>query len=319
MTMFNGQTMVFNLHDEQHIVTGLEIVSHDGQIEYLPKREAVPLGPRVTLRSVVSKDRHFVRVHLDASLNGLDDHVPQFPITTPDPNGKGGVVTHFIDRPKISKFAVNRRMVIPDGNTAVLTIEPKLHTVEKTDSGVPILCDLPLLGRLFRNIGYSCRTLHLVVLVTPRILVPEEKQETQSDETAATQRASCQAHQYDNLTPILGQYRENDPHCPKGPDEARVLRALPPVKRLSGIYEESRDNIQIVTERIVDKVDPPYLFPLVGTAQLHRCHWKCTVYYNETIKGSYPTPFRCSHPRVHVVNIDADHLHRVAMETPRAK
>ncbi len=321
MTMLNGQTMVFNLRDERNFVTGLEIVPHDDQIEYQSKCETVPLGWRIALRSVVSKDRHLIRVHLDANENHLDSaEVDEFQIRHRDQNGKSETLTHFIYRPKTSKLTMNRKMVIPDGKTAVLATGCKQQIEARNEYGVPILCHLPLIGpRLFRTVGYGRQTLHLVVLVTPRILVSEEKAETQSDEAAGIQKAVCHEHQYDNRTPIFGEYRENDPHCPKGPDETRVLRALPPVKRLPGIYEESRDNIQIVTERIVDKVDPPRLFPLVGTAQLHRCHWKCTVYYTETITGSYPTPFRCSHPRVQVVYIDADHLHRVAMETPPAK
>ena len=67
--------------------------------------------------------------------------------------------------------------------------------------------------------------------------------------------------------------------------------------------------IEIVCEKLVDKIDPPRFFPLVGPAQLHHCHWKCTVYYTETIESGYPFPFRCVRPRVQVVYIDLDHLH----------
>ena len=74
-------------------------------------------------------------------------------------------------------------------------------------------------------------------------------------------------------------------------------------------YEEFRDNVQIVTELIKDVIDPPRFFPLVGPAQLHHCHWKCTVYYTETLESGYPFPFRCVRPRVQVVYIDLDHLH----------
>src|SRR5262249_31015153 len=93
------------------------------------------------------------------------------------------------------------------------------------------------------------------------------------------------------------------------PSDAEVLRALPRVKRgAPGVYEEFRDNVQIVTELLVDKVDPPRFFPLVGPAQLHHCHWKCTVYYTETVESGYPFPFRCVKPRVEVVYIDRDQL-----------
>ncbi len=59
----------------------------------------------------------------------------------------------------------------------------------------------------------------------------------------------------------------------------------------------------------MDKVDAPRFYPLVGPAQLHHCHWKCTVNYVETIAVHYPIPLRISRPRVQVVYIDKDHLH----------
>ena len=75
------------------------------------------------------------------------------------------------------------------------------------------------------------------------------------------------------------------------------------------IYEEFRDDIDIVTERIVDRIDPPRFYPLIGPAQLHHCHWKCTVYYVGTYESGWPFPVRIRRPRVQVVYIDKDHLH----------
>jgi RNA polymerase sigma factor (sigma-70 family) len=95
----------------------------------------------------------------------------------------------------------------------------------------------------------------------------------------------------------------------KTPSEGEVLRALGPVVRgIPMIYEEIRDDIQIVAERLVDTIDPPRFFPLVGQAQLHRCHWKCTVYYTETVESQYPYPFRSKRPRVEEVYLDKDFL-----------
>ena len=48
------------------------------------------------------------------------------------------------------------------------------------------------------------------------------------------------------------------------------------------VYEEFRDKIEVTSERMVDKIDPVRFFPVVGPAQLHHCHWKCTIYYTET-------------------------------------
>ncbi len=116
----------------------------------------------------------------------------------------------------------------------------------------------------------------------------------------------------DNRTPVMPEIRPGfpPPVCEDPPDEAQVLRFMPHVTRgIPWIYEEFRDDIQVVSERIVDKIDPPRFFPLVGPAQLHHCHYKCTVYYTETIESNYPFPFKCRKPRVQVVYIDKDHLH----------
>jgi hypothetical protein len=74
-------------------------------------------------------------------------------------------------------------------------------------------------------------------------------------------------------------------------------------------YEEFRDNISYTYEKIKDAIDPPRFYPLVGPAQLHHCHWKCTVHYLETIDTSYPFPFQCRRQRTEVIYMDKDHLH----------
>ena len=107
------------------------------------------------------------------------------------------------------------------------------------------------------------------------------------------------------------------PICEDPPDIAMVLRAMPHVPRgVPYFYEQFRDDVNLVTERIVDKIDPPRFYPLIGPAQLHHCHWKCTVYYTQTDESGYPFPFRCVRPRAEVVYIDKDHLHLYAGPNP---
>jgi hypothetical protein len=116
----------------------------------------------------------------------------------------------------------------------------------------------------------------------------------------------------DFRTPILPPVREGfpPPLCQDPPDDATVLRALRQKKPGVPFFsEELRGDVRIESERLVDKIDPPRFFPLVGPAQLHHCHWKCTVYYTETIDSSYPFSYRTSRPRVEVVYIAKNHLH----------
>src|SRR5262245_50841273 len=89
-------------------------------------------------------------------------------------------------------------------------------------------------------------------------------------------------HPNDWRTPVMPPIRDGfpPPLCQDEPSEQEVLRTMRRVTRgIPFVYEEFRDDIEIVCEKLVDKIDPPRFFPLVGPAQLHHCHWKCTVYY----------------------------------------
>jgi RNA polymerase sigma factor (sigma-70 family) len=102
---------------------------------------------------------------------------------------------------------------------------------------------------------------------------------------------------------------ESDLKNMQSPPIEEVLRALPQVpRRVPGIVEVFRDDMTVVAERLTRQVDPPRFFPLVGQAELHHNHWKCTVYYSETVECSYPYPARTKRPRVEVVYIDKDYL-----------
>jgi hypothetical protein len=127
-------------------------------------------------------------------------------------------------------------------------------------------------------------------------------------------------NKHDGQVPILPAIPPGHrPYCEDPPDEQQILRAMPRVTRgVPYIYEEFRDDIEFTTEKLVDKVDPPRFFPLIGPAQLHHCHWKCTVYYTETIDSSYPFPFRAKRRRAEVIYIDTDHLH-LCVNSPDAQ
>ena len=106
---------------------------------------------------------------------------------------------------------------------------------------------------------------------------------------------------------------ELPPVCEDPPEEADVLRAWKnPRLSVPGVCEEFYDNIQIVPELIVDKIEPARFFPVVGMANLHHCHWKVSIYYDETIETSFPFPFKFKRTRADVLYMDLDHLHLCA-------
>ena len=106
----------------------------------------------------------------------------------------------------------------------------------------------------------------------------------------------------DSNTPLLPPLRPGKAQdCDTTPSDAEVLHAL-------HLKDVAVDDVTIVKNKVLDKVDAPRFYPLVGVAQLHHCHWECTVTYKETITAtSYPVTV--THARLAVIYIDKDHLH----------
>jgi len=94
------------------------------------------------------------------------------------------------------------------------------------------------------------------------------------------------------------------------------MRALERARPLQGglpfLEEIQRNNVRIVKEKVSDYIDPPRVYPLVGPAQLHHVHWKCTVYYSQVTRIGWPIPYTTTDEEAQeVIYIDHDHLHMV--------
>jgi general secretion pathway protein D len=186
LTTFNGQCASLNLTDQQSFVTGLQVMQIDGEVVCKPVNETITSGVRLNFQPVVSADRRSVRVSLNANLDGLGspsaDLIPiQIPVMpkcadgTPDQAGKPVMFTQYIQKPRLNKIAIDRTLCIPDGGTAVLS--GWKHTREnRTECGTPVLSKIPYVNRLFKNVGCERVTEHLLVLVTPRIIVSAEEE-----------------------------------------------------------------------------------------------------------------------------------------------
>ncbi len=113
--------------------------------------------------------------------------------------------------------------------------------------------------------------------------------------------------------PVLGPIdNQNAPiFCMDPPSDKEIYDALPPVPHgIPFIYEVQRNNVRFAVEKIVDQVDDCKVFPLVGPAQVHHCHFKVTVWYDETIWSAWPIPWSYTDHKQEVLYIDKDHLHR---------
>lgn len=117
--------------------------------------------------------------------------------------------------------------------------------------------------------------------------------------------------------PILG------PLVPGGPVESLDLPsddecwwALERARSVQGgipfLYEQQRNNLRFVKEKIADYIDPPRVYPLLGPAQLHHVHFKVTAYFTERKIVGWPFPHTLvDEDAVEVVYIDHNHFHMV--------
>ncbi|WP_406695793.1 hypothetical protein V5E97_32815 [Singulisphaera sp. Ch08] len=111
------------------------------------------------------------------------------------------------------------------------------------------------------------------------------------------------------LDPIVGEFAPAT--CLDPPSEQEVWNKVSKFKNGSPpFYETQRNNVRFLIEKIGDKIDPCKVYPLAGPCQLVHCHYKCTVYFDESYWSDYPIPFNHVDHRVEVVYIDKDHLRR---------
>lgn len=100
------------------------------------------------------------------------------------------------------------------------------------------------------------------------------------------------------------------------PSDDEVMWALEKAQPVQGnwplLYERNRNNVRIVKEKIADYVDPPRHYPMVGPAQQHHAHYKCTIYYQDVRRIGWPVPHTLvDEDAREVVYIDHNHLHMV--------
>jgi type II secretory pathway component GspD/PulD (secretin) len=191
LTLFNGQTSTLSVQDTQFFVTSVQVLAVNGQIVFIPQNTPLP-GPdtnfNITIQAVVSADRRFVRLNLPVTLSVQSGAtVPLFPITTfITPVFEGGSqgqpipFTQFLQQPSFTTLTVQTTVVCPDGGTVLMG---GLKTVRESrnEFGPPFLSKIPYLNRLFKNVGVGRDSRHVMIMVTPRIIINSEEEIFQTE------------------------------------------------------------------------------------------------------------------------------------------
>jgi Flp pilus assembly secretin CpaC len=188
LTLFNGQTANISVQDYQFFTIGVSVINGGyGQVVYNPITTLFPLNIILTISAVISGDRRFVRLSMAPSLaNVVNGEVNLFPVVTPifplfdgSATGQPVVFTQFIQQPRLSRVSVNTTVAVPDGGTVLMGGLKRLSE-GRNEFGPPVLSKIPYLNRLFRNVGYGRSAESLLIMVTPRIIIQAEEEETQT-------------------------------------------------------------------------------------------------------------------------------------------
>lgn len=192
LTLFNGQTATITISDLQFFVTSATVVGVNGQIIFVPVNTPLP-GPgagaiTVALQAVVSADRRFVRINIPITISAQTGAtVPLFPVTTfIIPAFEGGSqgqpvpFTQFFQQPAFTTLTISTTVVCPDGGTVLLGGLKKLSE-GRNEFGPPFLSKIPYLNRLFKNVGIGRETSHIMIMVTPRIIINSEEEINQTE------------------------------------------------------------------------------------------------------------------------------------------
>jgi type II secretory pathway component GspD/PulD (secretin) len=192
LTLFNGQTATISVNDLQFFVTQVQVFSVNGQIVFIPQNTPLPgpgqQGINLSLQAVVSADRRFVRINIPVQLSvQTGATVPLFPVTTfVTPVFEGGSqglpipFTQFLQQPSFSNLNIQTTVVCPDGGTVLLG---GLKTLGegRNEFGPPFFSKVPYLNRLVKNVGIGRETTHIMIMVTPRIIINAEEEIVQTE------------------------------------------------------------------------------------------------------------------------------------------
>ena len=124
------------------------------------------------------------------------------------------------------------------------------------------------------------------------------------------------SERYDRV-PILGPITSGGPvQALDPPSDDEVMRALERAHPVEGgfplLHTVQRNNVRIDKVKIADYIDPPRHYPLIGPAQQHHAHYKCTVYYTQKTRVGWPLPHTLiDEDSREVIYVDHNHFHMV--------
>ncbi|MDB2687200.1 hypothetical protein N9Y42_08300 [Mariniblastus sp.] len=200
VTMFNGQSASVSDFAQRPFVTSVIPVVGDFAVAHQPIITLLPDGTNLNVQAVVTSDRQFVKLRLvpyftqvtevsTFTFNGsqqierttnsvLDDLLNIVDGTDDGPDAELLTSTTgiTIQLPVLAVTNVSTVVSVPDGGTVLMGGIKRMQE-GRSEAGVPFLSNIPYVNRLFKNVGIGHETSHLMMMVTPRIIIQKEIEE----------------------------------------------------------------------------------------------------------------------------------------------
>jgi hypothetical protein len=181
LSVFNGRPGIIAVCSEHHYVTGVTVNQVAGKLLFVPHNEPCKTGTEVSVQPVISTDRRFVRVKINAKLTSLDgaevDRIPVTALVRQKDCKKDKVfpVLQYIENPKLTKLTVDRTLCLPDGGTALFVVGKRICQNPQDKEPVD-LNKIPCVERLFKTTTKPVESEVVLMTVTPRIIVSEQQE-----------------------------------------------------------------------------------------------------------------------------------------------
>jgi type II secretory pathway component GspD/PulD (secretin) len=222
LTVFNGQKATLDLTEKQTFVTGAEMVSNGKRKMPHLHTKNVSTGLQVSMLPVVSPDNRIVTLQLGVSLTRAD--VPRLSASlvpsgnAPEKNAASNLTILSPLEPCFSTRSFETTLKLADKSTALICGWTR-HQEVRNQTSMPVLGKIPYIGRLFSTLSYGKESEHLLVMVTPRVIVLSEKEESAPAEVKPT-----------IATQLLPMPRPAEPHAsaPTSGEPANDSGQLPP-------------------------------------------------------------------------------------------
>ena len=177
LTFTNGQTANIVVATQTAFISGLTPVVSDSAVGFDPQIATISEGVRLLIDGVVSSDRRYVTLNVDAQIAELEGFEER--TITAVAGGQlvdSGSTGSVIQLPTVTVTAGQTTSTVPDQGMIMLGGQRIVNELE-VESGVPVLSKIPILSRFFSNRVDVKEEQTLLILLKPTILIQNEEEE----------------------------------------------------------------------------------------------------------------------------------------------